>query len=144
MIENVDHVTIVVRDVDETKKFFALLGFVDGMSDVISGPKFSNYMGVENIEAEHQTLVLADASPRFEIQLLKYRRPDALPNPSIATLRELGFNHICFRVDDLDAEVAKLEANGVKRRNEVMQFHGRKLVYLVGPEDITVELSEWI
>jgi hypothetical protein len=39
--------------------------------------------------------------------------------------------------------VAKLTAKGVKLRNEVMYFHNRKLVFLSGPEGITVELAEW-
>ena len=100
-------------------------------------------MGVADIEAEHVTLVLADASPRQEVQLLKYHHPDALPDPSGGNLTRLGFNHVCFAVDDLEAEVEKLRARGVQLRNEVMEFHGRKLVFLSGPENVTVELAQW-
>jgi catechol 2,3-dioxygenase-like lactoylglutathione lyase family enzyme len=46
-------------------------------------------------------------------------------------------------VDDLEAEVARLTAEGVQLRNEVMDFHNRKLVFLLGPEGVTVELAEW-
>ena len=88
-------------------------------------------------------LALAGVSPRTEVQLLKYRHPDPLPDAAIGNLTKLGFNHICFAVDDLEAEVARLKANGVKLRNEVMDFHNRKLVFLSGPEGITVELAEW-
>ena len=52
-------------------------------------------------------------------------------------------NHICFAVDDIEAEVAKLRANGFKARNEIMEFHSRKLVFIDGPEGVTVELAEW-
>ena len=100
-------------------------------------------MGVDGIEAEHVTLVLANVSPRTEVQLLKYRHPHSLPDPAIRDLTKLGYNHICFAVDDLEAEVARLKAKGVKLRNEVMEFHGRKLVFLSGPEGVTVELAEW-
>lgn len=100
-------------------------------------------MGVDGIEAEHVTLALTNVSPRTEVQLLKYRHPDPLPDPAIRNLTKLGLNHICFAVDDLMAEVAKLKANGVQLRNEVMDFHNRKLVFLYGPEGITVELAEW-
>ena len=34
-------------------------------------------------------------------------------------------------------------ANGFKTRNEIMDFHSRKLVFIDGPEGVTVELSEW-
>jgi catechol 2,3-dioxygenase-like lactoylglutathione lyase family enzyme len=100
-------------------------------------------MGVDGIEAEHVTLALANVSPRTEIQLLKYRHPNPLPDPAIGNLTRLGFNHVCFAVDDLEAEVARLKAKGVQLRNEVMEFHNRKLVFLSGPEGVTVELAEW-
>ena len=143
MITHFDHVTVAVRDVDAAKSFFALLGFKEDQSVVISGPKFAAYMGVEGIEAEHVTLALAGASPRMEVQLLKYRHPEPIPDPDIAKLNKLGFNHVCFAVDDVEAEVRKLTANGVETRNEIMDFHNRKLVFISGPEGITVELSEW-
>ena len=34
-------------------------------------------------------------------------------------------------------------ANGFAARNEVLDFHRRKLVFLAGPEGVTVELSQW-
>jgi catechol 2,3-dioxygenase-like lactoylglutathione lyase family enzyme len=64
-------------------------------------------------------------------------------DPAIANLTKLGFNHVCFAVDNLEAEVARLKPKGVQLRNEVMYFHNRKLVFLSGPEGITVELAEW-
>jgi len=143
MIKHFDHVTVVVRDIEAAKAFFGLLGFKVDKSVVIAGPQFSKYMGVDGIEAEHVTLFLADVSPRTEVQLLSYRHPDALPDPAIRNLTKLGFNHVCFAVDDLEAELAKLKAKGVQTRNDVMEFHDRKLVFLSGPEGITVELAEW-
>src|SRR5262245_9213146 len=110
---------------------------------VISGEPFASYMGVPGIEAEHVTLVLENVSPRAEIQLLCYRHPDALPDPRIRDLHKLGFNHVCFAVDDVEAEVAKLRANGFHTRNEIMDFHSRKLVFIEGPEGVTIELSQW-
>src|SRR5262245_62961665 len=101
MLKNFDHVTIVVRDVEPAKKFFGLLGFKQAIDTVISGEPFASYMGVPGIEAEHVTLVLENASPRTEIQLLCYRHPDALPDPRIRDLHKLGFNHVCFAVDDV-------------------------------------------
>ena len=73
MVKHFDHCTIVVRDVDRAKKFFGLLGLKEAMSVVIAGEPFASYMGVPGIEADHVTLVLENASPRTEIQLLRYR-----------------------------------------------------------------------
>jgi catechol 2,3-dioxygenase-like lactoylglutathione lyase family enzyme len=143
MVKHFDHVTIVVRDVDRAKAFFALLGFEEAQDVVIAGPTFEQYMGVAGIEAEHVTLVLANATPRCEVQLLRYQHPEPLADSASARLDRLGFNHICFAVDDIAAEVARLRAHGVRTRNEIMDFHLRKLVFLEGPEGITVELSQW-
>ena len=143
MVKHFDHVTIVVRDVEAAKQFFSLLGFIEDKSVVIAGQPFSAYMGVDGIEAEHVTLVLANVSPRTEVQLLKYRHPDPIADPAIGNLTKLGFNHVCFAVEDMEAEVERLKAKGVRFRNEVMDFHNRKLVFLLGPEGITVELAEW-
>jgi catechol 2,3-dioxygenase-like lactoylglutathione lyase family enzyme len=144
MITHFDHVTIVVRNTEEAKAFFALLGFVEQQTVVIAGEQFSAYMGIAGIEAEHVTLTLADVSPRLEIQLLRYRHPQPIQDPHILELNKLGFNHICLAVDDIEAEVRKLRANGVEPRNEIMQFHDRKLVFLSGPEGVTVELAQWM
>ena len=143
MIRGFDHVTIVVRDIEKAKQFLGLLGFKEDKSVVISGGKFSKYMGVDGIEAEHVTLALTNSSQRVEMQLLRYRHPDPIPDPNIASLNKLGFNHVCFAVDNLETEVERLKANGIQFRNDIMDFHGRKLIFITGPEGITLELAEW-
>ncbi len=60
-----------------------------------------DYMGVKGIEADHITLAIEN--PHIEVQILHYHHPGALPDPAITKLNKLGFNHICFSVDDLEA-----------------------------------------
>ena len=141
MIKKFDHVTLVVRDVDAAKHFFTVLGFREIKSVVISGKIMEDYMGVTGIEADHITLAIEN--PHTEVQLLHYRHPDMIADVNVTKLNRLGFNHVCFAVDDLDAEIAKLTAAGVKLRNKVMDFHDRKLVFVHGPEDVTIELAQW-
>ncbi len=143
MIKHFDHITIVVRDVEKAKKFFTLLGLEEGKSVVISGEKFEKYMGINGLEAEHVTMVLPNASPRMEVQLLNYHHPDPIMDSNITNLTKLGYNHVCFSVDDIEMEMEKLKANGVEILNDIMDFHTRKLVYFSGPEGITLELAEW-
>jgi catechol 2,3-dioxygenase-like lactoylglutathione lyase family enzyme len=66
MLKHFDHLTIVVRDVERAKEFFAVLGFKETKSVVIAGEPFASYMGVPGIKADHVTLVLENASPRAE------------------------------------------------------------------------------
>ena len=101
MVKHFDHLTIVVRDTEHAKAFFEVLGFKEAMSVTIAGEPFASYMGVPGIEAEHVTLVLENVSPRTEIQLLRYRHPEPLPDPHIRDLNKLGMNHICFAVGDI-------------------------------------------
>jgi len=144
MVTNFDHCTIVVRDIEETKKFFALLGFQEDFSAFISGDRFSAYMGVNGIEAEHVTLSLPNSSPRQEIQLLKYHTPVPIADPNIVRLDKLGYNHLCFAVDNIEEEVQRLKGKGIRFLNEVMEFRGKKLTFFSGPEGITLELAEWL
>ncbi|KAF0129138.1 MAG: glyoxalase/bleomycin resistance protein/dioxygenase [Methylocystaceae bacterium] len=142
MVKSFDHITVVVRDIEAAKSFFALLGFEEIQSSVISGKAMEDYMGVKDIEADHITLAIEN--PHAEVQLLHYRHPNAIVDADRANLNKLGFNHICFAVDDIEAEVRRLTAAGVRLRNRIMEFHNRKLVFLCGPEDVTVELAQWL
>ena len=143
MIKRFDHLTIVVEDLADAKRFFGLLGFSEAMSVVISGPQMAAYMGVADIIADHVTLVADGVTPRTEIQLLHYRQPAALADVRIRDLHRIGMNHVCFAVDDIASVVAAMRQAGYQTRNDIMQFHSRKLVFLVGPAGITIELSQW-
>ena len=143
MIKNIDHVTLVVTRLEEAIAFFTLLGFRQEKALVISGKQFSDYMHVSNIEADHVTLVLEKAQPRFEIQLLKYHHPEALQDEKISNLNKIGYNHFCFAVSGLDEEVERLKKEGVVFLNDVMEFNDRRLVFFSGPDGIVLELSEY-
>jgi catechol 2,3-dioxygenase-like lactoylglutathione lyase family enzyme len=138
-----DHVTVAVADLDEAKRFFGLLGFYETKATVVSGKEMSRYMGIAGWEADHVTLELAEAPTHQEVQLLRFHHPTLPDNPLESNLARLGFSHVCFAVDDLDATLAVLEDAGVRVRNEVMDFHDRRLVFLVGPGDVTIELAQW-
>jgi predicted enzyme related to lactoylglutathione lyase len=53
-----------------------------------------------------------------------------------------GWNRIHFVVDDLDAEVARLEGLGGKFRNEMVEGPGGKQILLVDPSGNFVELFQ--
>ena len=138
-----DHVTFAVRDLDDAKGFFALLGFEETASTVVTGEVMSAYMGIPEWKADHVTLTRTRSPSHQEVQLLRFHEPQLVPRRDERDLARLGFNHVCFAVDDLEATISILEANGVRLRSQVMDFHDRRLVLLVGPEDVTIELAEW-
>ncbi len=138
-----DHVTLAVFDVDEAVAFFGVLGFEVTKSVQVSGATMDAYMGIAGMEADHVTLAIPGAEPHQEVQLLHFRRPEHLVDRNSGDLAGTGLNHVCFRVDDLDATVAAFDAAGFPTRNQPMDFHDRKLVFLVGPANVVVELAEW-
>ena len=143
MIKRFDHFTIVVEDEAEAKRFFALLGFREDITVFIKGEPFAQYMGLPEIEAQHITLVAEDVTPRTEIQLLKFLHPAPIPDPHIRDLNKVGFNHVCFAVDDVADVVKRMEEAGFRSRAGILDFHSRKLAFLWGPGGVTVELSQW-
>ena len=115
--EGFDHMTVVVSDLDAARGFFGLLGFTERLAVVAQGEEIARYMGIEGWEADHVTLVLEDAPVHQEVQLLRFHHPAAKPDEGAGSLTRLGFNHVCFRVTDLDATLAHLAAHGVTPRN---------------------------
>jgi len=143
---NPDHITLAVTDGPAAIERLALFGFRLDHVATIDGGVPASYMGMPIMKAEHITLVLDGCDPRFEIQLLVFDPPPApYPDSPLPTnLRQLGFNHIALRVDDLDATSAELKAKGVSAINEPMSFIGRRLEFFEGPEGITIELVQWL
>jgi catechol 2,3-dioxygenase-like lactoylglutathione lyase family enzyme len=140
--EGFDHITIVVTDLPEARRFFGLLGFEESLAVVASGPRVSDYMGIPDWESDHVTLVLKGVDVHQEIQLLFFHQPPVTVDVGTGTLDRTGFNHVCFRVNDMDAMLQHLAENGITPRNQVLDYHERKLVFLDGP-GVVVELAEW-
>lgn len=138
-----DHLTLVVDDVGEARHFFGLLGFREVADVVAQGPTMADYMGIPDWEAEHVTLRLESVVPPQEVQLLHFHQPTPAPEPFAGSLSRMGFNHVCFRVDDLDEMMDHLKGQGYLPRNEILAFHDRRLVFVDGPGGVVVEFAEW-
>jgi catechol 2,3-dioxygenase-like lactoylglutathione lyase family enzyme len=138
-----DHVTLAVTDLEEAKRFLAVLGFEEEKAVVAQGETIASYMGIPDWVSDHVTLVLQGVESRQEIQLLRFHHPPLEQDAGSGVLSRSGFNHICFRVESLEAALAGFAALGVRPRNRVMDFHDRKLVFLDGPAGVVVELAEW-
>lgn len=145
MIRNPDHVTIAVADAPAAIEFFALLGFQERHVLTIDGDAPAAYMGMPDMKAQHITLALEGSTPYFEIQLLQFDPPPPSdPGEHPTNHRRRGYNHLAFRVDDIRAAAAHLEANGVKMLSDELDYISRRLRLFEGPEGITLELVEWV
>jgi len=145
VLRNPDHVTVAVADAGQAIEFFSLLGFELGHVATIDGGEPAAYMGMPDMKAQHITLVLEGAEPRFEIQLLEFDpTPGDDPGEHPTNRRRRGYNHLAFRVDDIAAVTAHLVAHGVKMLSDEMDYISRKLRFFEGPEGITLELVQWV
>ena len=145
MLRNPDHVTVALADAAPAIAFFELLGFREQHVAVIDGGAPARYMGMPEMKAQHITLELAEAEPRFEIQLLEFDpSPADDPGEHPTNLRRRGFNHLAFRVDDITTVANHLIANGVTMLSEEMDYINRRLRLFEGPEGITLELVQWV
>ena len=106
--------TVVVTDLTEAKSFFGALGFVERTAVIVSGEEMSRYMGIDEWEADHVTLVLEDGIIHQEVQLLYFHRPQVIVDSTAGTLDRTGFNHVCFRVKDLDEVLSTLAGHGFR------------------------------
>ena len=69
--------------------------------------------------------------------------PGSSPERAVAELNRLGLEHFGFGVEDLDAELDKLEKAGVRIVLPLTEVTGgARLAYIEGPDDVLIELVQ--
>ena len=143
MIQRIDHINIVVSDLEKAKDFFELLGFTSETKAELSGKWISEIVGLENVEAEY--LALSHPDSRVNIELIHYLSPTSLQSPDIDRAHKIRFRHLAFAVTDIESIVEKLKHEGVNFLSDVKMYPatGKKLVYFKGPDNILLEFAEY-
>ncbi len=143
MIKTLDHINIVVSDLQRAKAFFEQLGFTEVVRSRLSGEQFTRVTGLPHIDAEFVGLSLPGSTTNIE--LIQYFSPPGGRDPELSKANQLGFRHIAFAVDDIEAEVDRLKAHGVEFRStiQVWEKTGKKLVYFNGPDGILLEFAQY-
>jgi catechol 2,3-dioxygenase-like lactoylglutathione lyase family enzyme len=143
MIKTLDHINIVVSDLLKAKNFFVQLGFTEVISSRLSGAQFTLVTGLPDIDAEFVGLSLPGSTTNIE--LIQYFSPTGGRDPELSKANQLGFRHIAFAVDDIEAEVDRLTAKGVEFRSNIQVWEktGKKLVYFYGPDGILLEFAQY-
>jgi len=141
-IQRMDHVGIVVDDLEAAKAFFAELGMeLDGEMPV-EGGWVDRVVGLDNVRVDVAMMRTPDGHGRLE--LTKFHTPAAFSaDPENAPANTLGIRRIMFAVDDVDDVVARLHAHGGELVGEVAQYEDSyRLCYVRGPAGIIVALAE--
>ena len=109
-IRRFDHVGITVADLDSVTTFFVGLGLeVEGRMFVES-EFLDTVIGMP--DSRTQIVMLRPPDGGTGIELSSFVRPDHEPGSPTAMANELGLRSICFGVDDLQAAVDGLAADG--------------------------------
>ena len=138
-----DHVGITVRDLNAVTAFFVGLGFeVEGRM-LMEGEFVDTVIGIPNSRSEMVTLRPPDGGTGLELSSFirpdpELGSPDAMPN-------ELGLRNVCFEVDNLQAVVDRLAADGYGLVGGIGQHeHMWRMAYVRGPDGIIVALAQRI
>jgi len=141
-IQRMDHVSVVVDDLESAIAFFVELGMeLEGRAP-IEGRSVDRLNGFDGIRVDIAMMKTPDASGRLE--LTKFHTPAAISaEPENPPPNTLGLRSVMFAVDDIDATVADLRAHGAQLVGEVAQFgDSYRLCYVRGPGGIIVALAE--
>jgi catechol 2,3-dioxygenase-like lactoylglutathione lyase family enzyme len=138
-----DHVGITVADLDAVTAFFVGLGLhVEGRM-FTEGEFVDTVIGIPGSRSEIVTLLLPDGGTKLELS--SFIRPSHEPGSPNAMSTELGLRNIAFEVDDLQAIVDRLAADGYGLVGGIGQYEDMwRMAYVRGPEGIIVSLAQRI
>jgi catechol 2,3-dioxygenase-like lactoylglutathione lyase family enzyme len=142
-ILRMDHVGIVVDDLEAATAFFLELGCTLRGEAELGGGVVDRVVGLEGVRTEIAMVETPDGHGKLE--LTKFHAPAGPAGDRQAPANTPGLRHITFAVDDLDAAVAGVRARGGALVGEIERYgDSYRLCYVRGPEGIIVELAERI
>ena len=140
-VQRFDHVGVVVDDLDAATAFFLDLGLEREGGGPVEGAWADRIVDLDGVHADLVVVRTQDGHARLE--LTKFRTPTDDAGPERAPVNRLGFRHVAFEVDDLDAMVDHVRRRGLELVGEVVNYQDvYRLCYVRGPEGLIVELAE--
>lgn len=142
-IQRMDHVGVVVDDLEAATAFFVELGLELEGEGSVDGSWVDRVVGLDGVRAEIAMLQTPDGHGRVE--LARFLAPSGPGGDRNAPANTPGIRHLAFVVDDVEALVTGLRARGAELVGEVERYRDiYRLCYVRGPEGIIVELAERI
>lgn len=150
-VERIDHVNIVVDDLDEMARFYReVLGMEQYKSVTINGEWVDRVVGLKEVLAD---VVFFRTGEGSNLELIKYRSPPGERPPYLAASNTHGIRHIAFLVNDIEHICEGIRRVGVELVSSIQdvptdQFNvsnkvRKRLVYLHDPEHNLLELCSY-
>ncbi len=136
-VQSVGHTAITVSDLDRSVAFYGLLGFEDGGNRLhLEGEFIETLQAIPGAVMDAAVIRLGD----YAMELIQYQSPPGYQRQPLRTSDVGGF-HICLMVDSTDDEYARLKAEGVQFKSEVLDYKGGlRVVYFSDPDGNTLEM----
>ena len=137
-IKRIDHISVVVEDLDAAIAFFTALGMsVEGKAR-IEGPWVDRMNALEGIEVDIVMMRTPDGHGRLE--LTRFLAPTLVPvEPAVQPPNAAGLRSVMFAVESVDDTVDRLREHGGELIGEVVQYENQyRLCYMRGPAGIIV------
>jgi catechol 2,3-dioxygenase-like lactoylglutathione lyase family enzyme len=142
-IRRMDHVGLVVDDLEAATEFFVALGLERLGEATVQGAWVDRILALEGVRSEIAFVQTKDGHSRLELS--KFHEPSGPAGDQHAAANVPGIRHLSFEVEDLDAMLAGLRARGTELVGELERYEDAyRLCYVRGPEGIIVELAERI
>lgn len=142
-IRHVDHIGIVVDDLETTKAFFVDLGFTMLGEMPVQGEWVERIIGLQGVREDVAMLEAPDG--QLNIELAKFHNPVDQEGIRPIFANTLGLRHMAFVVDDIEGIANELKQKGWELFGDIYAYENSyKLCYVRGPEGIIIELAEQI
>ncbi|MGN6721354.1 MAG: VOC family protein [Marmoricola sp.] len=136
-----DHIGITVADLDAATAFFLSLGMEMEGRSFVEGDVIDTVIGIPGSRTE--IVMLHAPGGGSGVELSSFVRPDPVPGSPAAPANELGLRSIGLEVEDLEACVARVAADGYGLVGGIGEYEGIwRMAYVRGPEGIIVALAE--
>ena len=138
-----DHVGVTVQDLDQVTAFFVGLGLEIEGRTFVEGEFIDTVIAIPDSRTEIVMLRTPDGGTGVELS--SFVRPDPEPGSPAAMANELGLRSVAFEVDNLQAHVDRLAAEGYGLVGGIGQYEDAwRMAYVRGPDGIIVALAERI
>ena len=140
-IQRMDHVSVVVDDLQAATAFFVELGMELEGETAVEGRWVDRVAGLDGVRVDIAMVRTPDGHGRLE--LTKFHTPAAVGAAPNAPANTLGIRSVMFAVEGIEDVLARLRAHGAELVGEVAQYEDSyRLCYVRGPEGIIVALAE--
>lgn len=151
LISAVDHINLVVSDLERSVRFYTeLLEFKEVRRAHLDGKWIESIIGIKDVCANVAYILAPEGEPRLE--LLCYESPKGEAVPANSQANTIGLRHIALRVNDIQKAVKRLKEAGVNMIGETVEVPesvvthdaGHKILcYFLDPDGILLELAEY-